>query len=215
MKVYHYDEEGVFVGSSEADPSPLEPGVFLVPANATPAAPPEAGDTEAGEGEVAVFDGTDWTLHPDHRGTIYWQPDGTEVEIDRIGVAPPEDALSDPPPAPPSRADVFAQRDRRLALGATISVAGYGDVPVRGRIDDMIAYLSVKDMAHALQDQGVTAPAITLRDAANTLHTLTPAQAIALISQAQAVAQEIYAASWALLDAPDLPEDVASDAHWP
>ncbi len=207
MLIYHYDPDGVYVGSSEADPSPLEPGVFLIPARATALAPPHTGENEA-----AVFKNNAWTLEPDYRGTVYWLADGTKTKIVDIGEEVPADALSGPQP---SRADVFAERDRRLELGVTLTVSGYGDVPVQGRVADMIAYLSVKDMARARADQGVTDPVVTLRDAANVMHSLTPAQAIELVSKAQAAAQDIYAASWAILDAADIPEDFASDTRWP
>lgn len=59
MIVYHYDPTtGVSTGfSSEADESPLEPGVFMIPAYATEQQPPEAA-----EGQVAVFLGDMWQL---------------------------------------------------------------------------------------------------------------------------------------------------------
>lgn len=41
MLVYHFDDNKKYLGHSEAYESPLEPGVFFIPANATDTAPPE------------------------------------------------------------------------------------------------------------------------------------------------------------------------------
>ncbi|WLE59283.1 phage tail protein [Burkholderia plantarii] len=40
--VYQTDRAGMYIGITEADDSPLEPGVFLIPAGAVEAAPPRA-----------------------------------------------------------------------------------------------------------------------------------------------------------------------------
>lgn len=54
---YNYDEEsGIYIGSEEADESPLEPGIFLLPAFSTAVAPP----VEQG-GFVRTWNGTAWT----------------------------------------------------------------------------------------------------------------------------------------------------------
>lgn len=51
MKIYNYDRQtGAYLGPSDADESPMEPGCFMVPAFATKIAPP---DVDASK--VAVF----------------------------------------------------------------------------------------------------------------------------------------------------------------
>lgn len=55
MKVYHYSSTGVFIGEELADESPLEPGVYLIPAHATTIAPPA--DNPAYD---RVFTGNSW-----------------------------------------------------------------------------------------------------------------------------------------------------------
>jgi hypothetical protein len=57
--IYHYDSDGVFLGVSEADESPLEPGVYLIPSFATEIEPPEFG-----EGFRAVFANGEWKVEP-------------------------------------------------------------------------------------------------------------------------------------------------------
>lgn len=58
MLVYHFDQvTGQHVGMSDADASPLEPGVYLIPAFATDKKPPVAP-----EGKFASFDGSKWAL---------------------------------------------------------------------------------------------------------------------------------------------------------
>ena len=39
--VYQYNFSGLYVGTTIADESPLEPGIYLIPANCTETAPPD------------------------------------------------------------------------------------------------------------------------------------------------------------------------------
>ena len=58
MKTYNYiADTGIFYAEGVADESPLEPGVFLIPAHATTIAPPEVT-----EPEVAVFKDGGWSV---------------------------------------------------------------------------------------------------------------------------------------------------------
>ncbi|MDP4146593.1 MAG: hypothetical protein Q8936_19310 [Bacillota bacterium] len=57
MKIYNYDTNGIYIGCDDADESPLEPGVFLIPANATTVEPPEL-DSE----HLAVWNGAAWGI---------------------------------------------------------------------------------------------------------------------------------------------------------
>lgn len=56
MQIHHYDHAGFYLGTSAADPSPLEPGRFLIPARATAIAPPD----QLPEGHVARWNGAVW-----------------------------------------------------------------------------------------------------------------------------------------------------------
>lgn len=54
-----HPETGVFIGCDFAQESPLEPGIFLLPAGATFVEPPEAED-----GNQAVWNGEEWNIEP-------------------------------------------------------------------------------------------------------------------------------------------------------
>lgn len=58
VPAYQHDADGFFLGMTEADESPLEPGVFLVPAMCTLESPP----AEATDGLHPRWTGTEWEL---------------------------------------------------------------------------------------------------------------------------------------------------------
>lgn len=57
ITVYNFDTAGFYTGSSDADESPMEPGVFLMPQNSTTEKPPKAP-----EGKRARWTGAAWKL---------------------------------------------------------------------------------------------------------------------------------------------------------
>ena len=58
MIVYQCDTAGYLVGTTEADPSPLEPGKYLIPARCVTAAPP----AELPDGKWPRWNGAGWDL---------------------------------------------------------------------------------------------------------------------------------------------------------
>ena len=130
-----------------------------------------------------------------------------------------------PPPDPAEvlaaqHAAINAERDRRLANGAVVTLPDYGDIPLQGRPHDQINLIALKDTARDLADAGVTTPVVPFRDAENNMHLLTPAQMIAVASAGKSAAGAIYATSFAMKDgtAPfeaGIPDDVTDDQWWP
>lgn len=108
MDVYHYSEaNGVFLSKGQAQRNPVAPDNPLIQNNATPIAPPDAG-----ENEVAVFKNGAWLIKPDFRGVVYWLPDGSLHEISEIDEVKPKGALDEAPKQP--------EQDPRITLIAAI-----------------------------------------------------------------------------------------------
>ena len=58
MNIYHYiADTGILYAKGVADESPLEPGVFLIPAYATTVTPPDVTKPE-----IAVFRDDEWSV---------------------------------------------------------------------------------------------------------------------------------------------------------
>lgn len=93
MKIYHYhSEHNYFISEDVADPSPLEPGVWLIPAYATGVEPPSTNDSE-----VAIFDGTSWSVIEDKRG-VYYDYEFPEPEVNNNPHVAPLNATREVPP---------------------------------------------------------------------------------------------------------------------
>lgn len=85
---------GEFLGASEADYSPLEPGVWLTPAHAYQCEPPVL---EAGFAAIRTEGVTGWQRVADHRGlTVYSTATGEAAVWHALGELPPEWTLEAP-----------------------------------------------------------------------------------------------------------------------
>lgn len=110
MLICHYDREtGEFIDSSEAQESPLELDVFLVPAHATTTPPPAPV-----AGFKPAWNGCTWEMRLDRRGEVYYLPDGARGVVRDLGETPPPDSTPEMPLEP----------SRRKALADVDAVAG-------------------------------------------------------------------------------------------
>ena len=135
--IYNYSPvTGEYIGSEEAQFSPLEPDVILMPAHATEIEPPEVSGKK-----VAVFANGAWGVVKDLRGTHFWMPDysmhyqnklgdlpdgattvepenhigesywledGSQHVMDKLGPMPEGVFLEKPAPKPPTEAEIAA-----------------------------------------------------------------------------------------------------------
>jgi len=98
MKIYNYHPEYKhFIGVSIADESPLEPGVWLIPAQATDIEPPTCDSNQ-----IQIFNGTFWDIVEDQRGTYYEISSGI-LQENTNPLEAPENATKEQPPEVPER----------------------------------------------------------------------------------------------------------------
>lgn len=93
-KIYHYDSYRCYTETTDASPDPLEPGRYLIPANATDTAPPEIPENHA-----AQWNGEAWEIVEDWRGTMVYSTNGNDG--DRMMHEPgaiPDGYTKDAPP---------------------------------------------------------------------------------------------------------------------
>jgi hypothetical protein len=110
MKVFHFDRKTwEYLGFSQADASPGDPGHFLVPAYATNVEPPSTPT-----GSVPVWTGSAWVVTPNMRGTRYWL--GEEEHVMTILGPLPEGSMLTPaaPTAEIAVGGLFAAIQDRL-----------------------------------------------------------------------------------------------------
>lgn len=120
MQIYPLDAVGVWLGVAiEARPDPLTKGVFLVPANCAPSAPPQIGPNQA-----AQYINGAWQIVPDFRGATYWLADRSKASITDVGVSLPIEYLSADPG--PSLADLRVDQLNKISAACAAAImAGF------------------------------------------------------------------------------------------
>lgn len=84
ITVYAYDATTKeYLGTTQAQESPLEKGVILMPANATYTPSPLFG-----ENHTAVWNGSSWDTVTDLRGTVYYDAEGSAYTQKELGDLP-------------------------------------------------------------------------------------------------------------------------------
>lgn len=133
--IYHYHPaSGEYTASTQAQMSPLEPDVPLIPAHATTQAPPQAGAHQA-----ALFDASaqKWQLVPDWRGVqLYSTADGSEVAAE-LGQTPADCAATDKPR--PSEAHVWKAGKWALDAAKQAALDAASKAALAQNIDSAVA----------------------------------------------------------------------------
>lgn len=106
MLIYNYHPQtGEYIGFSEAEKGPVDDGEWLIPAHATTVEPPD----KWSENHAIVWLGDAWGEIEDHRGEMWYHPDGRGMPVDFLG-NPAERGLIDYLPPPPVNADAPKMR---------------------------------------------------------------------------------------------------------
>lgn len=219
MDIYHYHPTtGELLGMGLADPDPLTPDNWLVPAHATTVEPPASES-----GKARVFGNGEWTQIVDHRGETWWDDQGQAIEIDFLG-DPVAQGLANTEPEPelalPTSDDVDAERARRVAMGFD-----FGGTTFQSRPEDRENLAGASTAALAAMMQGAQPNDLRWHGggsdfvwiaADNSLVPLDAQSMFALGQAAMAHKQAMMFAARAIKDADPIPADFATnDAYWP
>lgn len=222
MKIHNYD--GItkeFLSESLADPSPLEEGVFMIPAFAVKTAPPQVA-----QNEVAVWDEGAWIVKPDFRDeTAFAHVDGEQMTISGIGPVPDGYTLE---PRPTARhvwnegawaldaeketawkiEGIRAESERRIEAGIITAGDPY-------RTDDGTTQ-KLGELVQGFKDGDVPSGGYTFSTQAGNAVTYTSkAEADFIRRVANAYRAQVLAASHALQVMDPTPANFADDVHWP
>jgi len=187
MQIYNYaPETGEYLGASIADESPLEPGVFLIPAYATTTAPPEPQ-----EGYVRRFSNGAW------------------------GYSPVEEPDTEPTPEPVvTEAMVIAERQHRLATGFNYGFGDERGIHLIGTTkQDMDNWQEVTSISTAAINAGQPERAINIVTNTGPV-AVTALEWQSVLLAAGDHRQPIFAASFILQSMDPIPLDYQDDAYW-
>jgi hypothetical protein len=110
MDIYNYSKiTGEYLSTEPARESPLEPGVFLIPAYATALPLPIYNVNE-----IPVFREDAWEVTIDFRGT-YYDSNRRPVVVTELGVHVPAGCTTEPAPYTPEELAAIAAKEARIA----------------------------------------------------------------------------------------------------
>ncbi|MEW6124757.1 MAG: hypothetical protein AB1698_19280, partial [Pseudomonadota bacterium] len=142
-------------------------------------------------------------------------PDDVRAEIEAVWTPEVVAAwqASQVPPAP-TKAHVYAERDRRLAMGFSYDFGDGRGVHRFGTTDaDKRGWDEVSELADVLRRTGSSA-GITIATETGPAR-ITPAEWDAILLASAAMRQPIWQASFLLTALDPIPADYADDVHWP
>lgn len=106
------------------------------------------------------------------------------------------------------------ERERRKVIGTTVTITGYGDIPIQGRPEDRENLQGLGQGALARLMLGDTTTLTKFRDAVNTDHFLTPPQMLETWQKGAGYINKLYDWSWSIKALPTIPEDYQDDMYW-
>lgn len=166
------------------------------------------------DNKVVCKDGDITMLAPNNMTVLVLDAEDPVPEIgwvfDGDMLSPPEDEGQSV-----TKADVNAERQRRLEFGCVVTLSTGKAIPIQGRAQDQTNMLGLVTIAQMRIQAGDTTSTTTFRDRDNQDHPLTPAEVIELWQRGAAYFELVMQASWALKDSDPIPPDFADDKHWP
>lgn len=110
--------------------------------------------------------------------------------------------------------DVNQERDRRIQVGATFTIAPSVTVYVTGSDADARNLTNLALAAQLRLASGDNATLTTFRDGNNVDHDLTPSQMLSLWQQSANYVSVLYEKSWAIKAMTPIPADFATNSYW-